>query len=253
MSAVTIAQKNDYVWLQGYESSYGYDTVSGKYFGISKFDFNYSPVQMSYDSLGMNFSRTNTSYCDNDGNLLFYTNGIYVANSLDDKIENSDSLNWGGLITVFDPSIYEYGYRTPQGVLVIPAPANGNQYFLFQAYADTSPVFTVVYNKLLLTTLDMSSNTGHGKVIAKNQPLIANDNLGWDLSATRHANGRDWWLLLSKRFTNCFYRVLISDKGVEVLPDLTCGGDNIPYNTGGTSTFSPDGTNIFSSDFSLMR
>lgn len=237
-----MAQKQDYVWLQGYDSDVGFDSSTNTLYGTSVLDFNYTPRSIYYDSIQMNFTRTNTSYCDSNGSLLFYTNGIYIANSLDDKVANGDSLNWGGLISVFDPGIYDYGYRTSQGILPLQNPANNQQYYLLHSYGDTSTQYIVIYNKLLLTTLDMSLNASHGKVIAKNQPLIDNENLGWDLSATRHANGRDWWLLISKRFTNCFYRVLVSNKGVEVLPDLACGGTNVPYNTGGISAFSPDGS-----------
>src|SRR5579863_5835428 len=74
------AQKNDYIWLTGYDSWAPDSTAAwGFRYGNSKMDFNYSPVNISFDSLQMFFDVTNTSFCDSDGNLLFYTNGVYAA------------------------------------------------------------------------------------------------------------------------------------------------------------------------------
>src|ERR1700722_18500266 len=90
-------QKNDYVWLQGYTfSPKGYDTSQGQLFGTTVMNFNYNPFVASFDTFyKMNFDETNVSYCDSNGNLLFYANGQYVENSLDDDIEGSDSINGG--------------------------------------------------------------------------------------------------------------------------------------------------------------
>lgn len=73
----SIAQKHDYIWLSGYDSHVGFDTSWGFYFGKSVLDFHYTPLQVSYDSLEMNFDATNASFCDSGGNMLFYTNGIF--------------------------------------------------------------------------------------------------------------------------------------------------------------------------------
>ena len=52
---IALAQKNDYVWLQGYDSWAGYDTSQGLYYGNPRMDFKYSPVKITDDSLGINF------------------------------------------------------------------------------------------------------------------------------------------------------------------------------------------------------
>ena len=55
----------------------------------------------------------------------------------------------------------------------------------------------------------------------------------------RHANGRDWWLLVNKWNTNQFYRILIDPGGVQV-DGLQMLGDTVK-NGVGQSCFSPDG------------
>ena len=60
------AQKGDYNWLCGFGSSSVPNTGGGVYFGNAKMDFNESPVKIAYDSIAMNFERTNTSYSDSN-------------------------------------------------------------------------------------------------------------------------------------------------------------------------------------------
>lgn len=241
MSLQLQAQKNDYVWLSGYRSDIGYDSASHVLYGTSVLDFNYSPRQIDYDSIAMNFDRTNTSYCDNNGALLFYSNGIYVANKLDEKIENGDSLNAGFFQYVWDPIISYYGYRTGQGIIALPNPANETQYFILHSYMDTFWTGQLYAHKLYLTVLDMQENAGHGKVVSKNQSLIE-DTLGWEVNAMRHANGRDWWMLVQQRNTNCYYRVLVDESGPHALPGYTCTGNVISYGRVASTCFSPDGS-----------
>ena len=241
------AQKNDYIWLMGYNSNSPGDSSlqGGAYFGISKLDFNQSPAQISYDSLGMNFSRTNVSYCDDDGNLLFYSNGIYVANALDEPIQNSIGLNTGYVTTTWDPGIQTGGYRLPQAILALPSLNIPEQYFLIHSFTDSFPNSNggdLYYPKILSSLLDLRMNAGHGEMLYKKQDLITG-SFGFELTATKHANGRDWWIIVQKRNSNCYYRILLDPSGFHVLSDLTCGGDTVlELGPSASEVFSPDGT-----------
>lgn len=241
MALAGVGQKHDYVWLSGYtDGVIGYDTGWGFYFGTTVLDFNNSPRSVAFDSsYKMNFDRTNTSFCDSDGHLMFYTNGIYVANSLDEKIENSDSLNAGWLQYEWAPLIQTLGYRTTNGIVAIPNPANKNQYHLVHTWVDSFGT-GLMTKKLLSTLLDMSEKSGHGKVIYKNVSVVE-DQIGWEIAVTRHGNGKDWWGLVQKRKTNCYYRVLIDATGFNKISTLTCGASIIPDTDVGATCFSPDG------------
>lgn len=237
----SFGQKHDYIWLSGYANgAIGYDTGWGFYFGTSVLDFNTTPRSVTFDSsYTMNFDRANVSLSDTDGNLLFYTNGIYVANSLNEKIENSDSLNAGWFQYNWDPWIQTLGYRTVNGVFAFPNPGNQYQYFLIHSWID-SIGNNPAGKKLLFTLLDMSENAGHGKVINKNVPVVE-DIIGWEIALTKHGNGKDWWALVQKRNSNCYYRILIDKYGVHQVPPLTCGSISIPNWDEGATCFSPDG------------
>jgi hypothetical protein len=233
-------QKQDYNWLQGYASWAGLDTLTNKMYGISGLDFNEVPMVINYDSIGMNFSRTNTSYSDSNGVLLFYTNGIYAANSLNEKIERSDSMNAGFFQYGYDPSIQETGYLTYQGILAIEDPSNINNYYLLHSFIDTVDAnYNLGCKRIYYTYLDMNANLGHGKVVAKDQ-IILSGRFGYELKATRHANGRDWWILAQKKGTNCYERILVDNKGIHAL-GTTCGGQPV-YGLSGSCCFSQDGS-----------
>ena len=134
LSGKLIAQKSDYTWLAGYASSShnAYDSaINGYTYGNIKLDFNENPVAISFDSLQMNFVATNTTFCNDDGNLLFYSNGIYVANGLDETIANGDSLNAGYLQYVWDTTIMHTGYRVEQGIVPIQSLSASNEFYLF--------------------------------------------------------------------------------------------------------------------------
>ncbi len=234
------SQKQDYVWLQGYGSDGGIDTASNHYYGISVFDFNQQPMHFFYDSLGMYFRQTNISYCDSTGSLLFYSNGIYVANGLDEKIENSDTLNIGSFIYDWQPDDLQFGYVTTQGMVAMQSPANPNEYFLLHTFIDT-PAPNFIVRRLYYTEVDMSANAGHGTTLAKNQTVFEGD-LSWEMATIRHANGRDWWGLLQKRHTNCYYKVLVNQQGVRLV-DSVCLGLNVDFNFG-TFTSTPDGRKV---------
>ena len=207
-------------------------------------DFNQIPVSIKFDSLNMNFFYTNSTFSDSEGNLLFYSNGIYVANSSDKTLENGDSLNLSFVDTVYDTTIFHNGYRLPQGILSLQSLSNPGQYYLISSLLDTLPNSNeseFYVSKVLISLIDMSANGGQGRVIYKNQALVE-DTLSESLQCVRHGNGRDWWILIQKRNTNCFYRVLFDTAGFHVMVDMVCTGDTIHYDQLDASCFTPDGT-----------
>lgn len=241
-SFCAVAQKRDYTWLTGYSSQGGFDSIGFNYwFGISHFDFNEQPVELSYDSLGMNFQGANMTMSDNEGNLQFYTNGITIRNSLDEIIENGDSLHDGFFLRNIAGWHY-YGNPNDAIMCVLPNPIHKNRYDILYGFVDTTPVTGLPHiPKLLRTQVDMNTNLGRGSVLYKDQPfnsVISSSSL----AAVRHANGRDWWLVTMKQDTNC-YQIFLYDgsDSIKKMP-LSCLGGLI-YQRGykAVQRFSPDG------------
>lgn len=163
------AQKHDYIWLGGYDSDVGYVPPNG-YYGITRLNFNQTPVEITYDSLGMNFSRAPFSMSDKDGNLLFYSNGNYIANKWDVPIENSDSLSFGWVSYVWDSSIATDGQRMPRSNISIPRPDSENVFLFFNLLMDTFlSKYTWASRKLYGTTIDVTGNFGLGYIKEKKE------------------------------------------------------------------------------------
>lgn len=245
-SFCAVAQKNDYVWLGGYDSDVYIDSaLTGWRFGQSKLDFNYQPVKVNYDSLKMNINRTNLAYSTDDGDLLFYTNGVYVANALDEKIAGSDTMNKSWVSLVYDPWILTHGYTLFQALISLPVIGESNKYLLFYSHGDQLPdsMGYPYIAQLQAAQIDMSANLGHGEMTFKDSTIIA-DTLGNEITAARHANGRDWWIIVQERHTSCFKTIIYDTVGLQVMPYSDCGEGIPTYGEIASMAFSPDGSKL---------
>jgi len=229
-----IAQKHDYVWLMG-ENSLTVPEYAG-----TVIDFNIQPPDIYYEFRDMFFFQTNASICDTAGNLLFYTNGIYIANSLGEPMENGEGLNPGALAETWQ----DYGYILDQGAIILPVPEHDSLYYLLhmdralnqQQTGSESPHF---YYSLI----NMNSNGGLGTVELKNQLVMAGPFDIGKITSVKHANGRDWWVILRLYGTNRFFSFSFSNDKISIYPYQELGVP-IPEPPGslGQAVFSPDGS-----------
>ena len=228
------SQKHDAVWMLGYSSN-----PELIYFGGTVIDFNTTPADIYYEYRDMNLRQVNASICDTAGNLLFYTNGIYIANALNEPMENGMGLAAGpeGI-----PGQGTYGYILTQGGIILPMPEHENLYFLLHADKHlTTDQTSLQSSNLFYSIVDMTLQGGLGEVVTKNITLLSDDLDMGRLTATRHANGRDWWLLSRSYGTNRYHRILLELDGISVVGQQFVG-DPIPSNSIGQSVFSPDGS-----------
>lgn len=200
-------EKRDNVWL------FGSFSLTNPLGANIVFDFNEFPVDISYDFIGMPLDFTNASICDTSGNLLFYTNGISIANFTHDTIENGGRINPGEYTDV----LVEVGNHLPQGALILPKPSNDSLYYLFYEELSRAPEFGANSKRVFSffkAIVNMNSNNGLGKVVEKDT-LILGDTLDvGKIVANRHANGRDWWVLLPEYISDKYYKYLLTNEGI---------------------------------------
>ena len=210
----------------------GNDTSYAPYWGT--YDLNFSSTSFSIDTLHHKIAQqtTNANIADSSGNLLFFTNGIVVGNSIGDTMQNGSGLN---------PS--NYTSQNPEGLylnqanLILPLPNSNGIYYLFHSTVDYQVQSTGLY--LYLSIIDMNLNGGLGSVITKNQ-IIINDTLNYGkITACKHANGRDWWIVCHRAFSDMYYTFLLSPNGLNG-PYTQHAGTNRTYDAG-QICFSPDG------------
>ena len=230
ISQYCLGQQNDYYWPLGY-ASYSPSPLAG---GMS-LTFPNNVAQLDTHSRPMWFMYTNATISNDTGQLLFYTNGVFIANALDDTMMNGSGLNPSWYTTQF----YNTGLRKPQADVIIPMPGNDSLYILFHETADY-PASLNRPKYLFKTSINMNGDNGLGDVILKNHVLLDDTLYPGALTLTRHANGRDWWLLVPRWGVDIgYYTLMITPDTIQQTNYQVFPFDGLQ---GGQACFSPDGS-----------
>ncbi len=235
--ASIFGQRHDNNWI------IGYDLESNASLSETMLvSFNSSPPSIVNWPVALDFNTTTLTVSDAEGNLIFFTNGIQIHDASDNLMLGGDSLNAGQLAY----ENWDNGYPAFEGIQALPT---GNDiYFLFHVRGEweTEPVVP----ELLFTVVDMKLNGGHGEVIQKNQLVKIGQNYEFP-AATRHANGRDWWVVSPELYQNKIFTCLVTPYGVADTTTQTIGyKPPAPDSIGvGQNFFSPDGTTYVDLDF----
>ena len=232
-------QRHDYIWMFGYNSN-----ATSWYPGVEGvlMDFNEYPPSINYIPIELIFNVCGTSISDEEGNLLFYTNGCAIADLNHELIANTDCLNAG---PIHDDYCDIIGYPAgPQSALILNTPNHSNKYYLLYShleYAENSPAIALTTG-LLGAIVEVDTLTNQGNMIVKNVPVIS-DSLGMgQLTAAKHANGIDWWVMVPQYLTNEYYTFLLSEDGIQVAFEQQIGHATVlEGEAGGQAVFSSNG------------
>ncbi|MBX3164211.1 MAG: hypothetical protein KF900_06990, partial [Bacteroidetes bacterium] len=193
------------------------------YFGYGcALDFMTNPPTILNNS-AMNVGEGCASIADNAGNLLFYTDGSTIYNAAHTTMANGTGLIGGS--------------SPVQAALIIKQPGNSTIYYVFTV----DETFNLGF---YYSIVDMSLATGIGSVTVKNTSLL-NSSQGFEkLSATRHANGTDFWIMTQPRNSSSYYAYLLTATGLNTTAVVSSIGS--AYNASGCIKFSPDGQKLAS-------
>ncbi len=232
-SLCSFSQGIDNLWMMGYESSAGFP-----YGGIN-IDFSSGVPNIYGVNRIQNFKATNANITDSLGNLLFSSNGIWIADATGDTMLNGSGLNPSDYTTSNIP----YGLYIPQGNVIIPAPGNPELYYLFHITIDeTTSTGHYITHKLYSSTIDMSRNGGLGEVINKNTVRQNGSIVPGKLCAVKHGNGKDWWVMCHSYNTNGYYKFLVDSSGIH--GPYSVGAGVLRLDATGQCAFSKDGSKM---------
>jgi hypothetical protein len=220
-------EKRDHVWLLGAS------TLNGGLYDVVKMDFTNQEELYQGISKGIRFYLSNSSISDSEGNLLLFTNGIEVRNTYNDTLVTNLAP------TELSQDWLDTGYPLAQGALFLPLPQSDSIYYLFHADREWLENGVEQTQNLFLTVINSNSNKGQGAIVQRDISII-NDTLSFGrIVACRHANGRDWWIVMPELDNNQYYSVLLSPNGVENIQNFQIGDS---FETGiSQSQFSPSG------------
>ena len=182
---------------------------------------------------------TNVSMSDKNGALLFYSSGCAIWDREHRLMPNSEEI-------LPNEQIFGCPENTASlifGAIVLPVPCSTNEYYFINF--EWNPEIDVprlnAASSLQYSVVDMNGNQGLGIVADKYQPIVLDTLYTTNVSATRHANGRDWWVTVMKHSTNCLYSILLNENGFQE-PIQYCTGIAWNDSGSGSSCFSPDGS-----------
>ncbi|WP_430906346.1 T9SS type B sorting domain-containing protein [Maribacter sp. 2-571] len=199
------------------------------YFGDNAgLDFNSgSPVVLEDGALST--AEGCATMSDEEGNLLFYTDGVTVWGQDHLPMPNGSDLKGHSSST--------------QSGIIVPVPDNADRYIVFTTYFQ-------LRDGLYYSEIDMNANSGTGDVVKKNvalRPLVTEK-----LTAVMHRNGSDIWVLAHDWGSNAYLAYLVTASGVSTDPVISNVGFSLDYPASDEDVFksrgylktSPDGSKI---------
>jgi hypothetical protein len=215
------------IWVSGYDQSFGP--------GIELNYLNFKTSQVGYFlSNSQNEYRYHSSTCDYQGNTELSFNGRGVDNGTYSPMSNGQGFTVGPITNDDYSSIVFQGSLSLGFDFLIK-----KNYFIYQEYDVVNSY--IIPLGLRYSVADMNQNGGQGAVILRDQ-LLLQDSLVGRMQACRHANGRDWWLIVPRWGYRHYYTFLVQPDTilampVQYFPQL----EYIDENRIAQSNMSPDG------------
>lgn len=173
-----------------------------------------------------------SSVCDENGSLLFYTNGSYIWNAQHEVMPNGSALMGDSSAT--------------QSSIIVPKPGydvNNTIYFVFTVdnFQDN------LENGFRYSVVDMNLDGGNGDVISTEKNILLHDQVPEKVCAVMHSNNNDVWVITHDWGSNDFLAYLLTEDSLNTTPIITSiggfhGGDY--RNAVGYMKATVDGTKI---------
>lgn len=209
---------------------YGQKEASNWYYGWrAGLRFEDGNVNTVHGAIRQTFGGS-SSISDENGKLLFYTDGDSVYNRQHRSMPNGYNL----ALPVDSRPLYG-----PRPVTVIvPNPASNGIYYVFTTFRESF----LSNGTFSFATVDITKNGGLGDVVEKKQILFT--PVGGVLAAILHANGRHIWVVTHEWNTNRFFSYLVTEAGVLETPVISTMGAVHWDEIDRQMQFSPDGDKI---------
>ncbi|MFN8152677.1 MAG: T9SS type A sorting domain-containing protein [Bacteroidia bacterium] len=204
--------------------------------------------RLVFDTLGyqyaqeyrkMAFNDTQGNICDANGNFLMSSNGVWIANATNDTMKNGSGLNPGVSVNTNPNGLY-----LSKANFFLPVPGDSTKFALFhQTGTSNSSVYPS--GELFLSIIDMSLDGGLGGVDSNfKNVIVLVDTLSEGITACKHANGRDWWILALKDGAPAIRRVLFTNTGILDTSIITLGNYISSHGSIGNPVFSNTGDKL---------
>ncbi|MBO9703368.1 MAG: T9SS type A sorting domain-containing protein [Sporocytophaga sp.] len=175
-----------------------------------------SGIPVAVSKTSMNQSEGVASISDDNGKLLFYTNGQSVWTADHTLMPNGTGLNGSGL--------------SSQSSIITPFPGNADRYCIFTVHD-----WQEFNSDLSYSVVDMSLNGGKGSIVAGQKNITLQNNIAERVTAVYHKNCKDIWIISHEKNNNKFVAYLLTSSGINPIPvitntgSMTSGGNRYGY------------------------
>ena len=210
-------QKRDFIWYSGY----GRNPNEVETYNI-EFNFHENAMQITYPNLGLSLFNTNAVISTESGELRFFSNNCDIMEGPWQLVDGGEMLNEGYASKEFCTNLL--GYPITDNAVFLPDPADTVNYYLF--YLGYRYQYQPVYYGGTLRFAYAKINKdpdGVYRVIAKDEALLLDTLSGGGMKPIRHANGRDWWMIVPKFDSNRYYIYLFDPTGPHLAHTQTIG------------------------------
>ncbi|MBK7810880.1 MAG: T9SS type A sorting domain-containing protein [Saprospiraceae bacterium] len=224
------AQKNDFNWLFGYGGGSTSDS-----FGICILKFHNGNPEFSYfTDFKISLRGTNSIVSNDLGELRYYTNGDILHDNNHSKVPGGQNLSRVDS---------DNGIPLPQCALVITKPGHSEEYYLYYPYDTTYRIdsFGGGVSFLGLRFVEIYKDKfNNSKILFRDSMILRDTITEGGFTACKHANGRDWWMLIPEKApSRGVHKLLITPEGpiyhsIQYMPHYIRHGV-------AESRFSPDG------------
>ncbi len=244
------AQKYDYNYIHKFHKGKGALLIE---YSDSTSDISVGFIETPYEV----YINSGITLNDHNGNLIGYFNGFSLYNADGSLAVNGDDFglrsslgriwwqidslggipvaNTGLILPVLDEFHFalftmSFEQKESPGFELLEVYDQG---FLIDEYA----------SELLFTLIKINQDGLLEVVENKKEVPIKKGFFRAEISACKHANGEDWWILLFDRISDSMYSILFSNDTTIKIDSSSYPGQNATFSAGGgNAVFSPDGS-----------
>lgn len=212
-----------FIHQRAFSQKEAYNWYFGQGAGIT---FNYGkPTVLNKSNIGTPEGCATLS--NGKGQFLLYTYGEALYDSNFTITPNGNKLN--GAATATQTSIF------------IPCKDSIDKYFLI---TNSGTVFNI-NGGIYYSVVDMKLNSGKGDIIPSKKNILISDSTLEKFCVTKHANRKDYWLIIPKANNDTICSYLVTSAGVSKTPVKSKTGFFVwYYSRTGQMKISPDGKKI---------
>jgi hypothetical protein len=182
----------------------------GQKAGIT-FQLGSPPVALLDGQLSSPVESGTACMSDQNGNLLFYSDGKTIWNKNHQAMTNGTNM----------------GAQSSQGGMIVQDPGNENRYYFFN-FATTGIPSTPY--KFQYSIIDLTN--GLGEVLPDQKGIFLYLNTTFHLSAILHENMEDVWVVTHGLGTNSFIAFKVTVNGIVNTPEISYAGTSYSGNIG---------------------